>query len=53
MHEAVEPLVEMYEWVKVSFRLDLKDLTPEEIEWRLEMTFEETIFLRDCFSESG
>jgi len=34
MHEAVEPLVEMSEWVWIRFKEDLKDLTPEEIEWR-------------------
>jgi hypothetical protein len=34
MHEAVEPLVEMYEWVWTRFKQDLKDLTPEEIDWR-------------------
>ena len=34
MHQAVEPLVEMYEWVWTRFKQDLKDLTPEEIDWR-------------------
>jgi len=34
MYEAVEPLVEMYEWVWRRFKEDLKDLTPDEIEWR-------------------
>ena len=34
MHEAVEPLVEMYEWVWRRFKEDLKALTPDEIEWR-------------------
>jgi len=34
MHEAVEPLIEMYEWVWRRFKEDLKDLTPDEIEWR-------------------
>ena len=34
MHQAVEPLVEMYEWVWTRFKQDLKDLMPEEIDWR-------------------
>ena len=34
MDQAIAPLVEMYEWIWTRFKDDLKDLTPDEIDWR-------------------